>query len=75
MIVETYLHHWTNWNRKIGLLENLALQDMLDGKGFAFIDPHGDSAERLLGMVPRERLDVIYFLRAIWAANRRTVRV
>lgn len=27
------------------LLENLALQDMLDGKGFAFIDPHGDTAE------------------------------
>ncbi|MGD8374089.1 MAG: type IV secretory system conjugative DNA transfer family protein [Candidatus Woesebacteria bacterium] len=47
---------------KSGLLENLALQDMLDGKGFAFIDPHGDSAERLLGMVPRERVeDVIYF--------------
>lgn len=47
---------------KSGLLENLALQDMLDGKGFAFIDPHGDSVERLLGMVPRERVeDVIYF--------------
>ncbi len=47
---------------KSGLLENLALQDMLDGRGFAFIDPHGDSAERLLGMVPKERVeDVIYF--------------
>lgn len=44
------------------LMENLALQDMLDGKGFAFVDPHGDSAERLLGMVPKERVeDVIYF--------------
>lgn len=47
---------------KSKLLENLALQDMLDGKGFAFIDPHGDSAEALLGMVPKERVeDVIYF--------------
>lgn len=47
---------------KSKLLENLALQDMLDGKGFAFIDPHGDSAESLLGMVPKERVeDVIYF--------------
>ncbi len=47
---------------KSGLLENLAYQDMLDGKGFAFIDPHGDSAEKLLGMVPKERVeDVIYF--------------
>lgn len=43
-------------------LENIALQDMLNGKGFAFVDPHGDSAELLLGMVPQERTkDVIYF--------------
>lgn len=43
-------------------LENLALQDMLAGRGFAFVDPHGDTAERLLSMVPRERTeDVIYF--------------
>ncbi|PLS80630.1 hypothetical protein CYG49_04700 [Candidatus Saccharibacteria bacterium] len=47
---------------KSGLLENLALQDMLDGRGFAFVDPHGDSVEKLLGMVPKERVeDVIYF--------------
>jgi hypothetical protein len=43
-------------------LENLALQDMLNGNGFAFVDPHGDTAERLLSMVPKERTeDVIYF--------------
>ena len=47
---------------KSGLLENLAYQDMMDGKGFAYIDPHGDSAEKILGMVPPERIDdVIYF--------------
>lgn len=47
---------------KSGLLENLAFQDMMDGRGFAFIDPHGDSVERLLGMVPKDRVeDVIYF--------------
>lgn len=47
---------------KSTLLENMALQDMLDGKGFAFVDPHGDSAQRLLGMVPKERVeDVIFF--------------
>lgn len=44
------------------LLENLAYQDMMDGRGFAFVDPHGDSVEKLLGMVPRERVeDIIYF--------------
>ncbi len=43
-------------------LENSAVQDMLNGDGFAFIDPHGDSAERLLSLVPKERTeDVIYF--------------
>ncbi len=47
---------------KSTLLENLAVQDMLAGNGFAFIDPHGDTAERLLGMVPKSRAeDVIYF--------------
>lgn len=47
---------------KSTFLENLALQDMLEGKGFAFVDPHGDTAEKLLAMVPRERTeDVIYF--------------
>jgi hypothetical protein len=44
------------------MLENLALQDMLDGKGFAFVDPHGDAVDRLLSMVPKERTeDIIYF--------------
>jgi hypothetical protein len=43
-------------------LENLALQDMLAGRGFAFVDPHGDTVDRLVSMVPRERTeDVIYF--------------
>ncbi|HEY5152454.1 MAG TPA: ATP-binding protein [Candidatus Saccharimonadales bacterium] len=47
---------------KSTFLENLALQDMLSGNGFAFVDPHGDTAEKLLSMVPKERTeDVIYF--------------
>lgn len=47
---------------KSTFLENLALQDMLNGDGFAFVDPHGDTAEKLMAMVPKERVeDVIYF--------------
>jgi hypothetical protein len=47
---------------KSTFLENLALQDMLNGDGFAFVDPHGDTVERLLSMVPKERTeDIIYF--------------
>ncbi len=47
---------------KSTFLENLALQDMLQGNGLAFVDPHGDVVEKLLAMVPKERTeDVIYF--------------
>lgn len=47
---------------KSTFLEDLAYQDMLNGDGFAFVDPHGDTAERLLAMVPQSRTeDVIYF--------------
>ena len=47
---------------KSKLLENLAYQDIMDGRGFCFIDPHGDSVEELLGMIPQSRMDdVIYF--------------
>lgn len=57
----TYFIGQTGTGKSV-LLENLAYQDMMDGRGFAFIDPHGDSAEKLLGMIPKERVeDVIYF--------------
>ena len=43
-------------------LENIAYQDMVAGRGFAFIDPHGDAVEALLQRVPQDRIDdVIYF--------------
>jgi len=57
----TYIIGQTGTGKSV-LLENLAFQDMMDGRGFAFIDPHGDSVEALLGKVPKERVeDVIYF--------------
>ena len=57
----TYVIGQTGTGKTV-LLENLALQDMLEGRGFAFIDPHGDAAEELMGMVPKHRVeDVIYF--------------
>ena len=44
------------------MLENMAIQDIQEGRGIAFIDPHGQSAERLLSFVPANRVnDVIYF--------------
>lgn len=47
---------------KSTLLENMAIQDIRNGEGMAFIDPHGSTAERLLEYVPEHRLkDVVYF--------------
>lgn len=47
---------------KTAFLKNLIQQDIENGKGVCFIDPHGDAAEEILGMIPRERWqDVIYF--------------
>lgn len=47
---------------KTNMLENLAIQDIKNGHGICFIDPHGDSAEKLISMVPPERInDVVYF--------------
>lgn len=57
----TYIIGQTGTGKSV-LLENIAYQDMLAGRGFAFVDPHGDSVEELLGKVPKERVeDVIYF--------------
>ncbi|MDD5396618.1 MAG: type IV secretion system DNA-binding domain-containing protein [Candidatus Moranbacteria bacterium] len=46
---------------KTNLLENLVVQDIRNGHGICYIDPHGDTAEKLLKAVPAERInDVIY---------------
>ncbi|WP_428776665.1 type IV secretory system conjugative DNA transfer family protein, partial [Vibrio sp.] len=47
---------------KSTLLENMAVQDIQNGNGLAFIDPHGQTAETLLNYIPEERKeDVLYF--------------
>ena len=57
----TYVIGATGMGKSV-FLKNVAYQDMLDGRGFAFIDPHGDVTEELLSMVPPDRIDdVIYF--------------
>ncbi|MEK7082050.1 MAG: DUF87 domain-containing protein [Patescibacteria group bacterium] len=46
---------------KSTLLENMAIQDIKNGEGLTFVDPHGKSAEMLLDYVPAERAkDVLY---------------
>lgn len=47
---------------KTGLIKNMIIQDILNGEGVAFIDPHGNDIEDVLASIPPERAkDVIYF--------------
>jgi Type IV secretion-system coupling protein DNA-binding domain len=47
---------------KSTLIANLARQDLVNGEGFALLDPHGDLVEQVLKAVPEERqADLIYF--------------
>lgn len=47
---------------KSTLLENMAIQDIRNGEGLAFIDPHGSTADRIMEYVPEHRIkDVVYF--------------
>jgi len=47
---------------KTTLMIEMMKQDIEEGKGLAFIDPHGETAEKILGLIPEKRIDdVIYF--------------
>ena len=47
---------------KTSLMENMIIQDIRNGHGVAFLDPHGDSVQKILDCVPANRVnDVIYF--------------
>ena len=47
---------------KTSLIKNMIMQDIANGDGVAFIDPHGNDIEDVLAFVPPERMkDVIYF--------------
>jgi len=42
---------------KSTLLFNLISQDIQNGEGVAVLDPHGDLIDRILGIIPHERID------------------
>ncbi|MFH1142317.1 MAG: type IV secretion system DNA-binding domain-containing protein [Candidatus Uhrbacteria bacterium] len=47
---------------KTTLLENMILSDIYLGHGVGIVDPHGDSAEKILNYIPNHRInDVVYF--------------
>jgi hypothetical protein len=47
---------------KSNFLLQMIYQDILNGKGVAVLDPHGELVETILGLIPKKRRkDVIYF--------------
>ncbi len=61
MTKHTYIIGKTGMGKST-LLENLAIQDIENGEGMCFIDPHGSTAEKLLDHIPESRIkDVVYF--------------
>ncbi len=47
---------------KSTLLKNMILQDIANGEGVCFIDPHGSDVQDILAHIPKDRFeDVIYF--------------
>jgi hypothetical protein len=47
---------------KTTFLKNMIIQDIANGDGVCFIDPHGSDIQDILGNIPKERIDdVIYF--------------
>jgi hypothetical protein len=47
---------------KSTLLFNLIAQDIEHGEGIAVLDPHGDLVDRILGIIPQERIDDVVLI-------------
>lgn len=46
---------------KSTMIENMLIEDIRNGRGVGFVDPHGDTAEKILDFIPANRInDVIY---------------
>ena len=57
----TYLIGKTGMGKST-VLENMTIQDIENGNGLAFLDPHGKTADLFLEYIPEHRIkDVIYF--------------
>ena len=55
---------------KSSILKNMIIQDIRNGDGVCFIDPHGNDVQDILSLIPPERADdVIYFDPSYTASN------
>ncbi len=47
---------------KTAMMMNMAIQDIQNGHGIGFVDPHGETAEKLLDFIPSHRInEAVYF--------------
>ena len=47
---------------KSTLMENMILQDIKSNEGVAVFDPHGDTIQRILKLIPEEKVDSIIYI-------------
>jgi len=47
---------------KTTLLEHMILQDIENGRGLAYIDPHGDSVKHLLTLIPESKISSTIYI-------------
>ncbi|MDB4940124.1 MAG: hypothetical protein JWO40_549 [Candidatus Doudnabacteria bacterium] len=46
---------------KTNMIENMIIQDIVNGEGVCFVDPNGDAIEKILDYIPAKRInDVVY---------------
>lgn len=47
---------------KSTLFENMIIQDIIDGRGCGYIDPHGDTIEKILKRIPKNRIEDVVLI-------------
>ncbi len=50
---------------KTTMMFSMASRDIKEGRGMAFLDPHGDAADDLLSVIPESRIDDLVFINPI----------
>ncbi|OGE19181.1 hypothetical protein A3J19_01205 [Candidatus Daviesbacteria bacterium RIFCSPLOWO2_02_FULL_41_8] len=50
---------------KTTMMFSMAKHDIEDGRGMAFLDPHGDAADDLISIIPKDRLNDLVFINPI----------
>jgi len=50
---------------KTTMMFSMAKRDIEQGRGMAFLDPHGDAADDLISIIPKERINDLVFINPI----------